>query len=166
MWSDVDLEAGRASIRRGAVRVRGEGIVMLPPKTERGRRSIALDADTVDILRGHRGAQLIQQSELGDLYDSRGFVFANPFGAPLDPFALTDAWRHLAERIGEPGVRLHDLRHFHASMLLRANTHPKVVQERLGHSTVSITLDVYSHSIPVLHAEAATDFARLMRNLA
>ena len=140
MWSDLDLDAATASIRRAAVRVKGQGVVMMPPKTERGERLIALDADTVDVLRAHRGAQVIQQSELGELYESRRFVFANPFGAPLDPYVLTDTWRHLVSRAGASGVRLHDLRHFHASMLLRANTHPKVVMERLGHSTISVTL--------------------------
>lgn len=164
MWSDLDLDAATASIRRAAVRVKGQGVVMMPPKTERGERLIALDADTVDMLRAHRGTQVIQQSELGELYESRRFVFANPFGAPLDPYVLTDTWRHLVSRAGASGVRLHDLRHFHASMLLRANTHPKVVMERLGHSTISVTLDTYSHSIPALQAEAATDFARLMQD--
>ncbi len=163
MWPDVDLDARRAAIRRAAARVKGEGVIMLPPKTDRGQRSIALDSDTVDLLRAHRGTQVIQRGELENKYDSRGFVFANPFGAPLDPFVLTDTWRHLVVRHGVPKIRLHDLRHFHASMLLRANTHPKVVQERLGHATISVTLDTYSHSIPALQADAADDFARLMR---
>jgi integrase len=65
---------------------------------------------------------------------------------------------------GATGLRLHDLRHFHASILLRANKHPKVVSERLGHASIGITLDVYSHSIPALQAEAANDFAEIMRD--
>ena len=69
----------------------------------------------------------------------------------------------MVAKAGVPRVRLHDLRHAHASMLLRANTHPKIVQERLGHATISVTLDTYSHSIPALQSKAADDFARLMR---
>ena len=164
MWSDVDLDAGRVFIRRSAVRVKGEGVTMQPPKTKRSQRSIELDPDTVDLLRAHRGSQVIQQGVLGSLYDTRGFVFTNAFGAPLDPFVLTDTWRHLVVKHGATGLRLHDLRHFHASILLRANKHPKVVSERLGHASIGITLDVYSHSIPALQAEAANDFAEIMRD--
>ena len=164
MWADLDLNASRASIRRAAVRVKGEGVVMLPPKTKRGRRSISLDADTVAMLRAHRGTQLIHQAEPGSLYENSGYVFARPTGGSLDPNVLTDTWRRLVAKVGVSHVRLHDLRHFHASILLQANTHPKVVQERLGHATISITLDTYSHSIPALQAEAANDFARLMRD--
>ena len=166
MWTDVDLEAERASIVRAAVRIKGQGVVMLPPKTDRGRRTLALDPDTVDVLRTHRGEQLVTRVELGDdLYDRRGFVFAGHTGQPLDPFVLTDTWRHLVIRAGVPPVRLHDLRHFHASILLRTNTHPKVVQERLGHSTIAVTLDTYSHSVPSLQEEAADNFAQAMRSV-
>ena len=165
MWADIDLDAALARIQRGAVRVKGEGIVMLPPKTERGRRTVALDPDTVDVLRAHRGEQLMWKMELGDrLYQDRGFVFPSPTGEPLDPLVLTDAWRRLATKAGVQGVRLHDLRHFHASVLLQANTNPKIVQERLGHATISVTLATNSHSIPSLQKQATQDFADIMRS--
>ena len=137
---------------------------MLPPKTDRSRRSIALDPETVDVLRAHRGAQLMQMVDVGeDLYEPQGFVFASPSGRPLDPFVLTDTWRHMTARARVEGIRLHDLRHFHASVLLRANVHPKIVQERLGHSTIQITLDTYSHSVPSMQQEAALEFSEVMR---
>ena len=163
MWSDIDLVAATAAIQRSAVRITGKGLVMLPPKTERGRRAIALDPETVDILRAHNGEQLIHRTELGNLYKNTGHVFTRLTGAPLDPYVLTDTWRHLVAKAGVPHIRLHDLRHFHASVLLQANTHPKIVQERLGHASISITLDTYSHLIPSLQEQAAQDFARLMR---
>ena len=126
MWTDVDLDAGVARIQRAAVRVKGQGIVVQPPKTKRGRRAIALDPDTIDVLRAHRGAQLVRQMELGDsLSRDDGFVFPNQTGRVLDPFSLTDTWRRLVARAGLPKVRLYDLRHFHASVLLQANTNPK-----------------------------------------
>ena len=136
---------------------------MLPPKTERGRRTIVLDQDTVDVLRAHRGSQLVKVVELDGAYSDQGYVFPNQIGGPLDPYVLTDAWRKLTARAGMSNVRLHDLRHFHASTLLQANTHPKVVQERLGHSTISITLDTYSHTVPSLQEQAVLDFARVMK---
>ena len=137
---------------------------MQPLKTKRGRRPIALDPDTVDVLRAHRGAQLVRQMELGDsLYRDDGYVFPNPTGQVLDPFRLTDTWRRLVAKAGLPKVRLHDLRHFHASVLLQANTNPKIVQERLGHATIAVTMDIYSHSIPSLQRDAALDFAKAMR---
>ena len=155
MWTDLDLDGARASIVRAAVRIKGKGVVILPPKTERSRRTIALDAETVDVLRAVRGTQLIKQSELGDLYGDTGYVFTDTKGSPLDPFVLIDTWRHIVAGAGVTNVRLHDLRHFHASVLLRANTHPKIVQERLGHSTISVTLDTYSHSVPSMQEKAA-----------
>ena len=163
MWDDVDLVGARASILRAAVRVKGKGIVMLPPKTERSRRTIALDSETVDVLRAHRGTQLIQRSELGDLYEDLGYIFTGATGLPLDPYVLTDTWSHMVWKAGVTNIRLHDLRHFHASVLLRANKHPKIVQERLGHSTISVTLDTYSHSVPSMQEQAALDFAEALK---
>jgi len=163
-WSDVDLERGLVSIRQAATKVRGHGVVIAPPKTDKGRRSITIDPDTVEVLRTHRGAQLVSQVRLADLYQNRGYVFASPLGDLLDPDALTGAWRRLAAKSGGDTVRLHDLRHFHASMLLQAGIHPKVVQERLGHSVISVTLDTYSHVVPGLQEKAASTFAQAMRS--
>jgi integrase len=83
-------------------------------------------------------------------------------GKPLDPSALTHAWARIAKQSNIPGVRLHDLRHFHATLLLQRGTHPKIVQERLGHSSIAITLDTYSHVVPGLQEKAASTFAEAM----
>ncbi len=166
MWKDIDMERGTVSIGRAAVRIKGKGLMMLPPKTERSKRVIAIDTDTIAVLRAHKGAQLVRQVEIGaDLYGNQGFVFSDVLGQPFDPSIITDAWRRLVAKAGVGRIRLHDLRHFHASMLLRANIHPKIVQERLGRSTVSITLDTYSHSVPSLQQQAAESFAEVMRNI-
>ena len=90
--------------------------------------------------------------------------FAGPLGDLLDPSVFTRNFEKLAAEAGLPKTRLHDLRHFHATLLLREGTHPKVVQERLGHSQISITLDTYSHVVPGLQEKAATTFAEAMRN--
>ena len=102
--------------------------------------------------------------ELGDsLYGDSGYAFSNPRRQALDPLILTDTWRRLAAKAGLPKVRLCDLRHFRASVLLQANTNPTIVQERLGHATIAVTMDIYSHSIPSLRREATQDLAKAMR---
>ena len=164
-WDDVDLLNKRISIKRSAVTMKGKGVVMCPPKTETGKRNIAIDSYTVDVLRAHKGTQLVQGLELELPHSNLEYVFTDALGQPLDPYVLTNTWRRLMSAMDITGVRLHDLRHFHASLLFRSNTHPKVVQERLGHSTISITLDTYSHSIPSLQRDAADTFAREMHQI-
>ena len=85
-------------------------------------------------------------------------VFANLDGSPIRPASLTQVWRRLMRRMGFERVRLHDLRHTHATLMLKAGVHPKVVQERLGHANISITLDTYSHVVPGLQEAAALRF--------
>ena len=164
MWRDVDLERGVVSIRQAATKPRGYGLVMAAPKTAKGRRAVTLDTDTVDVLRAHRGTQLVQEFELGSLYRNQGYVFTTLNGSPLNPDMLTYAWHRIAVKAGLPHIRLHDLRHFHASLLLQAGTNPKVVQERLGHSTIAVSLDVYSHVVPGIEEKAASAFADIMNS--
>jgi integrase len=162
-WSDVDLENGTASIVQTLQRLKGKGLVFQPPKSDKSRRSIALDATTIELLREHRGQQLLYQVELGAVYQNRGLVFPGPLGEPLDPSVLTRNFERLARKAGMHGVRLQDLRHFHATLLLKAGTHPKIVQERLGHSSIGITLDTYSHVVPGLQEQAAQAFDAAMK---
>jgi integrase len=92
----------------------------------------------------------------------RGLVFPNVLGGPLDPSVLTRNFEKLVRNVGLTNVRLHDLRYFHATLLLKAGTHPKIVQERLGHSSIMVTLDTYSHVVPGLQEKAASGFAKAM----
>ena len=128
----------------------------------KSKRAIALDQPTVDLLREHGGEQVLWKLELGKVYDDQGLVFPRPFGKPLDPATLTSNFEKLAKNAGIEHVRLHDLRHFHATTLLRAGTHLKVVQERLGHASISNTADTYSHVAPDPQKQAATAFAGSM----
>ena len=164
-WSDIDFQGRTISINRSAASVKGKGVVMSPPKTESGKRNIAIDEFTVDVLRRHSGTQLIRNLENNIQAEQAGYLFTDALGRPIDPYILTDTWRKLISKMNVPKVRLHDLRHFHASFLLRSNTHPKVVQERLGHSSISVTLDTYSHSVPSLQREAADIFANQMQQI-
>ncbi len=125
-------------------------------------RAVALDADTVALLRRHRASQAERILKLGSAYDDQGFVFANDLGDVADPDRFTRAFRALARKAGCPDLRLHDLRHFHAFGLIKSGAHIKVIQDRLGHASAAFTLQVYGHSDAEMQAKAASDFARLM----
>ncbi|MCH8088737.1 MAG: site-specific integrase, partial [Chloroflexi bacterium] len=161
-WRDVDLENGSAAIVQTLQRLKGRGLVFQPPKSSKSRRSIALDAQTIGLLRDHRGIQLLRQMEMGNGYDDQGLVFPNVLGGPLDPSVLTRNFERLARKANLQGLRLHDLRHGHAAGLIRANIHVRVVQERLGHASAAFTMQVYGHVAAGLQEEAAKSFAALM----
>jgi len=129
------------------------------PKTRRGRRKVALDQTTVRALRAHRARQLEERLALGDAHHDRDLVFAEPDGTCVHPDGFGKAFKRLQAAAGVPVIRFHDVRHTHATLALQAGVHPKVVSERLGHSTVSITLDTYSHVLPGLQEEAAQRMA-------
>ena len=105
---------------------------------------------------------MVQSLELSPAWQETGFVFTNADGNPMDPEKVTKAFAKLMKNTGLKGVRLHDLRHTHASLMLKAGVNPKVVSERLGHASVNITLDTYSHVMPGLQEEAAERFSRLL----
>jgi integrase len=131
-------------------------------KTKSGRgRSVALDAATVQALRSHRKAQAAEQLAWGPVYTDHGLVFSREDGTPVWPRTFSRAFERHAKTAGLPPIRLHDLRHSWATLALRAGVHPKVVQERLGHASIAITLDVYSHAVPAMQEDAAERVAAL-----
>jgi len=160
-WEDVDLEAGRLAVRRALI-PHGRGVIVSEPKTARGRRSIALDPETVEVLKAQAARQLAEQDDWGDAWTDSGHVFTKEDGEALDPEDVTRYFRRTVKAAMLPQIRLHDLRHTHATLALRAGIHPKVVSERLGHAAVSFTLDVYSHAIPAMQEEAANLIAELV----
>ena len=160
-WSDVDLENARLSVRRALIPINRE-VVVSEPKTAKGRRVIALDPATVEVLKAQAAGQLDEHREWDDLWVDSGLVFTAENGEPLDPESVSRYWRQAVKRSMLPQIRLHDLRHTHATLALQAGIHPKVVSERLGHATVSITLDTYSHAIPAMQEEAAALIAGLV----
>jgi integrase len=158
-WDDVHLEGLRLQVRHSVTTAENK-IVVDGPKTRRSRRSIALDDDTVAALRRHRRRQAEERLVAGELWRDEGLVFPDELGALLHPDAVSRAFRALLRRAELPPIRLHDLRHGWASLALEAGVHPKVVSERLGHSTVGITLDTYSHVVQGLDADAAATVAK------
>jgi integrase len=160
-WSDVDLEAERLSVRRALIPINRE-VVVSEPKTAKGRRVIALDPTTVEVLKGQAARQLDEQTGWDEAWVSTDLVFTAANGAALDPESVTRYFRQAVAKSMLPPIRLHDLRHTHATLALQAGIHPKVVSERLGHATISITLDTYSHAIPAMQEEAAALIAELV----
>ena len=110
------------------------------------------------VLKEHQEKQKLERTMLGTPLTDDDLVFSHLDGKPLLPNTVTHAWIKLVRRIGLKGIRLHDARHSHASLMLKQGIHPKIVQERLGHSSVTITLDTYSHVAPGLQQAAAQRF--------
>ena len=161
-WQDTDLDGGTISIVQTLSRALRQGLIFQQPKTNSGRRRIDLDASTVSVLRAHRGQQLLHKLKLGGDHQDNDLVFADPLGAPLNPMALTRAFQAFAKRVGFVGAKLHDLRHFHATVMLQQGQSPVLVSKRLGHASVSTTMGIYSHILPGWQKEAASAFARAM----
>jgi integrase len=123
---------------------------------------MALDPGTVEVLKAQAARQLDEQGRWDEGWVETGLVFTQENGAALDPESVSRYWRQAVKKSMLPEIRLHDLRHTHATLALQAGIHPKVVSERLGHATVSITLDTYSHAIPAMQKEAAALIAGLV----
>lgn len=160
-WIDLDPDGGRASIRQTLSSVGGK-LAFSTPKTAKSRRSIVLDPSTLSALRTHRKLQVEEQLAWGSAYQESGLIFAREDGSPIRPDTITRRFQELAKAAGLQPLRLHDLRHTYATIALGAGTHPKVVAERLGHSTIAVTLDIYSHVIPALEEQEAARLTRLI----
>jgi integrase len=154
-WENVDLVAHRLSLVETLQRIKGYGLVEGRPKTARSRRSIALSPQAVDVLHANRGRQIEQQLEAGSLWQNTGYVFTKADGSPVAPDMISKDFCALVRKAGLPHLTFHGLRHAHATLFLVAGVNPKVVSERLGHSNIAITMDIYSHVIPGLQEEAA-----------
>jgi integrase len=160
-WSDVSLERSRLTVNQAATVVDGDEVVDAP-KTRRSRRVIDLDPATTSLLQRHRARQRELFLRLGVTAHASDRVFTNEIGDPIRPNSIGQAFTRLVKAAGVPSIRLHDLRHTHASHLLMAGINVKVVSERLGHASVSFTLDTYAHVMPGQQAEAAAAAAALL----
>ncbi len=147
-WKDVDLSKKAISVRQILKRP-GPNPVFAMPKTKKSARKVAISDILAEALRQHKIEQNKEKLLLGSGYEDFGLVFAIPNGHPVNPFNLSRReFKSLLKKAGLPNVRFHDLRHTHATVLFKQNVHPKIVSERLGHSSVGITLDTYSHVLP------------------
>ncbi len=163
-WEDLDLAAGVLTIRHSLQRVKGEGLVLGPPKTVSSQRTVDLPNMAVSALTAHRRQQAAERLKAGALYSDGGFVFANEAGAPLDESNVYHRlWLPMLVRAGLPRMRLHDARHTHASMLVDGGVNLKVVQDRLGHADPRILLQRYAHRMPGAQRAAADKMDSLLR---
>lgn len=154
-WEDVDWEAGAVQVRRQLTRTKVEGFHFSEPKTKRARRTVTLPAMAMDALKRHRAAQ-IKERLAAVAWEDNGLVFCNQVGRPMERQNIRHRhFKPLLKRLKLPDVRFHDLRHSSATLLLTLGEHPKVVQERLGHASITITMDIYSHVMPTLQRQAA-----------
>lgn len=153
-WADVDLERAVAQVTRSLQQTK-EGLSFKEPKSAKGRRQLALSPETVAALKSHKARQATLRLLLGAGYADGDLVCPRADGTPVRPNTFSGAFKSYVARRGFGDLRFHDLRHTHASLLLKANIHPKIVSERLGHATIGITLDTYSHLLPGMQEAAA-----------
>ena len=158
-WRSIDFNSSQLYITQTVQQLKGGKVAFFEPKTAKSRRSIYLTPVSQLVLKSHREKQEAIRCDLGTVLLESDLVFSNPrTGLPLKPDTITRAFLRIARSVGLHGVRFHDLRHTHATLMLKANVHPKIVSERLGHATVGITLDIYSHVTPGLQEAAARKF--------
>ncbi|MDQ6852443.1 MAG: site-specific integrase [Actinomycetota bacterium] len=160
-WRDVDLDAKRLAVRQTLLSVEYR-LETSSGKTENAVRTIDLDDRTVAVLRAHRAGQLEERLLVGTAYDDRDLVFAHPDGRPIHPDVFSQTFERRVAGADLPRIRLHDLRHTHATLMLAGGVPVKVVSERLGHATVGFTMGVYQHVMPGMQAEAAEKLGALV----
>jgi integrase len=157
-WLDVDLILCQIHVSRSLHVLKGGKIVIRSPKTAKGRRMVALSPSTALVLSELKEGQKLERAMQGIPLKDDELVFSWSDGNPMLPNSITHAWIRLVRKAGIKAIRLHDARHTHASLMLKQGAHPKVVQERLGHASIQVTLDTYSHVAPGLQDTAARRF--------
>jgi integrase len=154
-WGDVDLAGGRLEVRHTLQRLKGEWS-LVEPKTGRSRRTIRLAPTVLQALKTHRARQAEERLAIGPAWQDHGLVFTREDGSPLDSRALARQMRALLTRSGLPRIRFHDLRHTAGTSLIAEGIPLVMVKDLLGHSTIAITADIYSHVLPP-HQEQVAD---------
>lgn len=162
-WADIDFGTKTLFIRRSVNYVTGYGFVESEPKTAAGNRAIPLPQMVVDLLPQHRLYQLEMRSQAGPRWQEHDLVFSNMYGGFFSISQLYKQFRMILKDAGFSNMRFHDLRHSAATILLIMGIHPKVVQERLGHSQIGMTMDIYSHVLPAMQKEATDKLDTLFR---
>lgn len=162
-WDAVDLEERKLKVIRQLQWINGEGFVFGEPKTKKGKRTIPLTDAAVRSLKAHRKRQNEERLALGEAWqDKHGLVFTSPIGQPLTRYAIRSQFNNRLKKAGLPKIRFHNLRHTCATLMLQAGVNVKVVSEILGHSTVTLTLDTYSHVLPLMQEDAAVKMDALL----
>jgi integrase len=160
-WQDINFATGTLQVQRILSRVprtmrseNGETYEEAEPKTQKSRRSVTIAAFAIEALKHHRERQLQAKAQAGHDWQEQGYVFCTSIGTHLLPNDVLEQLKILLKKAGLPAIRFHDLRHSAATLLFSQGVHPKVVQELLGHSDISMTMDIYSHMLPTMQQEA------------
>lgn len=159
-WSSLDLDGDSPTVQIKQTLI--GALEASTPKTSSSVRSISLDPATAKALRSWRVQQAQEKLSLGPGYDDQGLVVCREDGTPSWPRTFSRSFESHAKAAGLPKIRLHDLRHTHVSLLIQAGVSMKVIQERLGHSSIVVTMDTYGHLAPQMAADAADQFAALV----
>lgn len=159
-WDDLNLKYGNIWVRR-TYSYTGKGYVLQSPKTKKGIRSISLSPTVIHELINHQKKQAVEKSTARDWVDNN-LIICTANGTPVLQHNLRYTLQKIVSKSGVPVIRIHDLRHTHATLLLQQGIHPKVVQERLGHEDIDTTLNIYSHVLPSMQSEVAIKFESIL----
>ncbi|KKK37009.1 integrase [Mesobacillus campisalis] len=163
-WEDIDFNEGTIHIQRSLTRTKSNGIIFKDVKTESSNRVIATSNYIINLLLEHKSRQDKQKERLGTAYFDHGLVNCTIDGKPIDPGNLLRQFHKLMGEADVPKISYHDLRHLHATFLMAMGENPKIVQERLGHSRVQVTLDTYTHVNVEMQRQSANKFEERMLN--
>jgi len=162
-WKDIDFQRQDLSVKRAVIAKKGGGFSFTEPKTPKSRRIIPLSNSAVKHLKTHRRRQLERRMKIADRYEDHDLVFGSDIGTPLLRRNLIRRYfRPLLKKAELKRIRLYDLRHTTATLLLLSGENPKVVSERLGHASIRLTLDTYSHVLPTMQANATRKIENMM----
>ncbi len=162
-WAEVDLGTGSLRVVATLRHLSGEPATFATPKTPRSRRRVELSDSVVAALSAHKVTTIEERWRAGQLWNDHDLVFPNLLGRPRGSSNIVRAFHPLLESAGLPRIRFHDLRHTAATLMLGRGVHAKLVSEMLGHASIAITLDTYSHALPSMHREAAQVMEDLLR---
>src|SRR5215469_11834621 len=152
-WSDIDLDRHILRVLHTVDYIPGYGYVENEPKTQAGKRTIDLPEFFIDMLKHHRAKQVERRLKVGEVWENRDLVFPDLTGGYLNPIHVLRMFKKILERAGLPDMPFHDLRHSAATILISMGINPKVIQELLGHSDISITLGLYGHLFPSMQQD-------------
>jgi integrase len=162
-WDSINFEEKTIKITKTLYKIK-DGYLLQEPKTANSIRTIYMDDDIIRVLKKQKVKQNLERLKFGGVYKEHNMVFAQETGEFVNPGGVNGLFTRYIERAGLPRIRFHDLRHTHATILLQMGVNPKIVAERLGHSTVRITLDTYSHVLPSMKKDLSEQFNRAMKS--
>ena len=160
-WSDLDWKTHSLHVQRQLQRLDGQ-YVFPEPKSAAGRRVIVVGETMIQKLRAHLNILEAERREAGDRWQENDLIFSSSLGTPWDKRNMFKYYKIFLKKAGLPDIRFHDLRHTAATLMLQQGVHPKIVQERLGHSDITLTLNTYSHVLPAMQEEAASKLDELL----